>query len=129
MDIRFISLSEIILIHEDQINLYGGSHGTRDINLLISAISMPEGQFSGQYFHKDLFQMAAAYIFHISQNHPFVDGNKRTALATALIFLDLNHIEIDDPNEILYSMMIDVASGKLNKENISNILKNLMVHQ
>ena len=125
MEIRFLSLSEILLIHENQIDLYGGSPGTRDINLCISAIAMPEGQFSGEYFHRNIFEMAAAYIFHISQNHPFVDANKRTALATALVFLDLNEIEITDPREKLYTMMIEVASGKLNKEKISEILKQL----
>jgi len=125
MKIKFLSLSEVLLIHENQIDLYGGSPGTRDIKLLISAISMPEGQFSGEYFHRDLFEMAAAYIFHISQNHPFVDGNKRTALATALVFLDLNGIEINDPEEKLFIMMIEVASGKLNKEKIADILKQL----
>jgi death-on-curing protein len=123
MKIRFLSLSEIILIHENQIDLYGGSHGTRDINLLSSAIAMPEAQFSGQYLHKDIYEMAAAYIYHISQNHPFIDGNKRTALATGLIFLDINNLEIDDPNEELYAMMINIASRKIKKDGISNIFE------
>jgi death-on-curing protein len=126
MDIRFLSLSEIILIHENQIDLYGGSHGTRDINLLNSAIAMPEAQFSGQYLHKDIYEMAAAYIYHITQNHPFIDGNKRTALATGLIFMDINNLEIDDPKEVLYAMMIDIASGKIKKDGISNILRKLI---
>jgi len=127
MDIRFLSLSEIILIHENQIDLYGGSHGTRDMNLLNSAIAMPEAQFSGQYLHKDIYEMAAAYIYHITQNHPFIDGNKRTALAAGLIFIDINNLEIDDPSEVLYAMMIDIASGKIKKDGISNILKKLEI--
>jgi len=126
MDIRFLSLSEIILIHENQINLYGGSHGIRDINLLSSAIAMPEAQFSGQYLHTDIHEMAAAYIYHITQNHPFIDGNKRTALAAGLIFMDINNYEIDDPTEELYTMMIDIASGKIKKDGISNVLKILI---
>ncbi|MES0488991.1 MAG: type II toxin-antitoxin system death-on-curing family toxin [Leptospirales bacterium] len=125
MDKKFLSLAEIILIHENQINAYGGSSGIRDINLLSSAIAMPEAQFSGQYLHNDIYEMAAAYIFHITQNHPFVDGNKRTALTSGLVFLDLNNIDINDPHEILYEMMINVASGKLNKGEISITLKKL----
>ena len=125
MKIRFLSLSEIILIHENQINNYGGNPGIRDINLLNSAIGMPESQFSNQFLHSDIYEMASAYIFHIAQNHPFVDGNKRTALVSGLVFLDLNKIEINDPNELLYDMLIKVASGKLNKKEITNILKNL----
>jgi len=70
--------------------------------------------------------MAAAYIYDIAQNHPFIDGNKRTALATGLIFLDINNIEIDDPNEELYAMMIDIASRKIKKDGISNILKKII---
>lgn len=124
-EIKFLSLSEIVLIHENQINTYGGSTGIRDINLLNSAIAMPESQFSGEYLHNGLFEMAAAYIFHIAQNHPFVDGNKRTALASGLVFLDLNNIDMEDPKEILYKMMINVASGNINKERISIILQEL----
>jgi death-on-curing protein len=69
--------------------------------------------------------MAAAYIFHICQNHPFIDGNKRVALVSGLVFLEFNNIIIDDPNEELYTMMMNVSSGKCNKETISNILRKL----
>lgn len=125
MEIRFFSLTEIVYIHENQIDTYGGSKGIRDLNLLSSAIAMPESQFAGEYLHKDIFEMAAAYIYHIAQNHPFIDGNKRTALAAGLTFLDLHNIDINDPCEILYKMMIGVASGKVNKDKIAATLQEL----
>src|SRR4030042_1212330 len=98
---RFLTMSEVLTILQDQISRYGGKYGVRDITLLSSAIAMPESTFGGKYLHKDIYEQAAAYAFHICQNHPFLDGNKRTALASALVFLDINGIEIEDPNEEL----------------------------
>ena len=124
-EILFLTLVEIIEIHKDQIELYGGKDGIRDISLLSSALSIPQSTFDGKFLHKSIFDMAAAYIYHISQNHPFVDGNKRVALVSGLIFLDFNNIEINDPKGMLYIMMIKVASGKGDKKYISGILKRL----
>lgn len=126
-EIEFLTLAEIIEIHNNQILLYGGEPGVRDFSLLSSAIAIPRSTFEGNYLYNDIFEMAAAYIYHICQNHPFVDGNKRVALAAGLIFLDLNNITIDDPNGELYRMMINVASGKINKDKIKSILKQLAV--
>jgi len=126
-EIEFLTLAEIIEIHKNQISNYGGEEGIRDISLLSSAIAMPKSAFEGNYLHKDLFEMAAAYIYHISQNHPFVDGNKRAALVSGLIFLDFNNIHINDPGEELYKMMMNTASGKMNKNRIAEILRNLKV--
>ncbi|MBN2789136.1 MAG: type II toxin-antitoxin system death-on-curing family toxin [Candidatus Delongbacteria bacterium] len=123
--VLFLTLAEVIEIHNNQIEIYGGRKGLRDITLLSSALSMAETTFEGKYLHTDLFSMAAAYIFHICQNHPFVDGNKRVALVTGLVFLDFNGIILTDPNEELYTMMMKVAKGKENKEFISNILRKL----
>ena len=74
----FLSLAEVLEIHRDQIERYGGDPGIRDLDLLQSALAIPAAGFGGQYLHNDLYEMAAAYLFHITQNHPFVDGNKRT---------------------------------------------------
>jgi death-on-curing protein len=126
-EIEFLTLAEIIEIHKNQLSNYGGEEGIRDISLLSSAIAMPKSTFEGNYLHKDLFEMAAAYVYHISQNHPFVDGNKRTALVSGLIFLDFNNIYLDDPKEELYKMMMNTASGKMNKNKIAEILRNLKV--
>lgn len=126
-EIEFLTLAEIIEIHNNQIKLYGGQSGIRDYALLSSAISIPKSTFDEKYLYNDLFEMAAAYIYHISENHPFVDGNKRVALVAGLVFLDFNNIEIDDPGQELFKMMMEVASGKSSKEIISNILRKLKI--
>jgi death-on-curing protein len=123
--ITFLTLAEIVNIHTDQIDRYGGHKGVRDINLLSSAVAMPYASFSEKFLHPDIFEMAAAYAYHISQNHPFLDGNKRTALASALIFLELNRISISDPEGELYGSIIQITSGKLGKTEFANILKSL----
>ena len=124
-DITFLTLAEVIEIHTDQIQRYGGSDGVRDMNLLSSAAAMPYASFSGSFLHSDIYEMAAAYAFHICQNHPFVDGNKRTALASALVFLELNGISISDDKGKLYDAMINLATGKISKTEFAKILRNL----
>jgi death on curing protein len=119
----FLTIDEIAAIHVDQIDRYGGSHGLRDANGLESAIAQPAATFSGKYLHPDLFSMAAAYLYHLVQNHPFVDGNKRVGTVTALVFLELNDIRIDaDPDE-LADFVIEVAKGKVSKEKIAAYLR------
>ena len=116
--IRFLSMSEILLIYEDQIRRYGGQYGIRDISLLSSALALPESTYDGKYLHKNIPEMACAYAFHISENHPFVDGNKRTALASALVFLDLNGYEFTSSEEDVYETMMAVAKGELRKDQL-----------
>lgn len=72
----------------------------------------PQSSFGGEYLHQDIFEMAAAYAFHIAENQPFLDGNKRTALVSALAFRDLNGFIILDPDRKLYSALIDIANRK-----------------
>ncbi len=121
----FLTLAEVIEIHADQILRYGGGEGIRDINLLSSAVAMPYAAFSDQFLHVDIFEMAAAYAFHLSQNHPFIDGNKRTALASALVFLEINGTSITDPKGRIYDVMMSLAAGKLNKSEFAEILREL----
>jgi death on curing protein len=123
--ITFLTLAEVVEIHADQIERYGGGSGIRDINLLSSAVAMPYASFQGQFLHADLFEMAAAYAFHICQNHPFVDGNKMTALAAALVFLELNDISLSDPEEKLYHSMMSLASSALDKAGLAVVLREL----
>ncbi len=118
----FLNLAEAIEIHEDQIKRYGGHPGLRDYNLLCSALAMPEASFGGDYLHIDIFEMAAAYVYHLCKNHPFVDGNKRTALACGLVFLEINRITITDEARKLYEAVISIASGELDKVSMSKIL-------
>jgi len=121
----FLTLAEVIEIHSDQIQRYGGQAGLRDLALLESAIGQPEASFAGEWLHPDRYEMAAAYAYHLCQNHPFIDGNKRTALATALVFLELNNITILDPRRRLKNAMIRIASGKMRKEDFAKLLRTL----
>lgn len=123
----FLTLAEVIEIHTNQIELYGGLEGVRDIGLLQSALAQPESSFGGVWLHGDLLEMAAAYAFHISENHPFFDGNKRTALVSALVFLELNRISLFDPKQELLAAMLKIADGKLGKKEFAAILKKLFV--
>ncbi|MDR0312246.1 MAG: type II toxin-antitoxin system death-on-curing family toxin, partial [Treponema sp.] len=111
-------LSEVLQILENQIRNYGGIYSVRDINLLSSAIYMPQSSFNGQYLHETVPAMAAAYAFHICQNHPFIDGNKRAALASSLVFLDINGYEFNCADETLYNQIMNVAKGKTRKEDL-----------
>ncbi len=125
MPLRFLSMGEALLILQDQIRRYGGRYGVRDPELLSSALAMPQSSFAGKLLHADLFDQAAAYAFHICQNHPFVDGNKRTALVAALVFLDLNGIQLSDPDDKLYRLMLQVANGKRSKLPIATVFRSL----
>lgn len=124
-EIRFLSLEDVLVLHEMQIERYGGATGIRDQGLLESAIGQPQASFGGKFVHHGLYEMAAAYAFHIAQNQPFVDGNKRTALAAALVFLDWHHIDVDEPGEELYQAMIQIAEKKLDKAGLSQVFKQL----
>ena len=123
----FLTLDEAIDVHMDLVSRYGGHPGTRDTDLLLSALAMPQASFGGEFLHRDIFEAAAAYAFHICNNRPFVDGNKRTALTCGLVFLELNVIETRDPDGTLYAAMIDVASGRLGKQQLADIFRTLSV--
>lgn len=123
MEPRFLTLNEVIEIHADQIERYGGSPGIRDLGLLESAIATPQAGFGGQYLHGDLFEMAAAYLFHIVQNHAFVDGNKRAGAAAGLVFLKLNGRETDITNPALVKVVLDVAQGKTGKAAVADFFR------
>jgi death-on-curing protein len=119
----FFSLTEILDFHVEQIELYGGNHGVRDMGLLESALAMPSSGFGDNYFHAFPFEMAAAYLFHIVQDHPFIDGNKRTGLATCLYFLEFHGIEIEVEPDELERFVRSVATGQVLKPGISAFLE------
>jgi len=121
----FLGIEDILMLHADQVNLYGGEHGVRDMGLLESAAAQPRASFGGEFLHIDIFEMAAAYLFHIVQNHPFIDGNKRTGVTAALAFLDLNGIEIDAPKGSLYDLTMSVATGQARKPEIAEFFRKL----
>ena len=121
----FVTLAEVIEIHADQITRYGGQDGVRDFGLFESALAQPEASFAGEWLHKDLYEMAAAYAYHVCQNHPFIDGNKRTALACALVFLELNGVTMRDPKGFLRGAMLKVASSRMGKTDLATLLRAL----
>ena len=120
----FLRLDEVIEIHTDQIKRYGGHSGIRDINLLKSAVAIPASGFGEDYLHTDMYEMAAAYLYHIVRNHPFVDGNKRTGAVAAIVFLLMNGIEVNADEDSFETMVLSVAEGKLNKAGIAVFFKN-----
>ena len=111
----FLTLEEVLEIHDDQINRYGGASGIRDFGLLESALAQPQTIFGGSFLHTDLFEMASAYFFHIIQNHPFMDGNKRVGAVTALVFLEMNNKTVIMTNDELESQVLSVAQGLTDK--------------
>src|SRR5580692_9224146 len=93
-EILFLTRDEVVEIHRDQIERYGGSLGIRDEGLLQSAVAMPEASFGGERLHASISGIAAAYLFHLAMNHPFIDGNKRVGAASAIVFLKMNGREL-----------------------------------
>lgn len=119
----FLTLDEVLILHRDQIQRYGGSLGIRDASLLQSAIEMPKASFGGNFLHEDIYMMGAAYLFHLVQNHAFIDGNKRIGLYAALAFLEKNGLEIVADEDETADMVLSVAQGQLEKEAISDFLR------
>ncbi|SRR5579871_3287833 len=121
--IRFLSQAVVLAIHDDQIRLYGGIYGIRDEGMLDAAIQMPRATFDGEFLHPTIYHMAAAYGFHLSQNHPFLDGNKRVAGMTMLTFLKLNGYEPIASELDYYQTIMAVASGLMSKEQLARWLE------
>lgn len=115
----FLSNDLVLRIHERMVHEFGGEASVRDAGLLDAAVAMPKATFGGKYLHRGIPAMAAAYLFHICKNHPFVDGNKRTAFATAEVFLNLNDLQLVAPNDQIYKMTLGVADGSVSKEELT----------
>jgi death-on-curing protein len=123
----FLTLDEVLEIHRDQLERYGGADGIRDLGLLQSALAQPQATFGGQFLHADLFEMAAAYLFHLVQNHAFVDGNKRVGAVAALVFLRMNDQDLKITNAELESLVLSVAQGQADKAAIRTFFRDLVV--
>lgn len=121
----FLDLNQIIRLHRSLIEHYGGSEGIRDAGLMHSAIAMPQASFGGQFLHTDLFEMAAASLYHIVQNHPFIDGNKRTGAAATVIFLMMNGIDLTADEEGLIEITLAVAQGKADKKEVADFFRGI----
>ena len=115
MEPLFLTLDEAVEIHAQQIELYGGAKGVRDPAGLHSAVATPMATFGGEFLHPTIPAMAAACLFHICQNHPFVDGNKRTGANAAIAFLLINDWEPEFSEDELVDVVLGVASGAISK--------------
>ena len=123
MDPLFLSLDEVLEIHQQQIDRYGGSSGLRDPAGLESAIATPRATFSGEFLHPSIPAMAAAYLFHLCQNHAFLDGNKRVGANAAITFLLMNGWEPLFEEDELVEVVLGVASSGTRKADLIQIFE------
>jgi len=117
--VTFLTLDEVLAIHADQIERYGGSFGVRDHGLLESALAMPEATYATQELHPSIGEKAAGYVFHLVKNHPFADGNKRVGLAVGLAFLELNEAGIAASDDELVELIVGIATGQRTKADVA----------
>ena len=120
---KFITLVPVLKIHDQLIERYGGRKGIHDLGLLKSAIEMPQAYFNGKYLHRTIFDKAAAYLFHISKNYPFIDGNKRTAGMIAMLFLAVNNITFFIDSDAYEKLILDAFQGRATKKAISKFFR------
>ena len=111
---RWLELNIVLDFHTEQLALFGGPDGIRDLGLLESALARPQNKFA--YGETELAAFAAAYGFGIARNHPFVDGNKRTALASLIVFLNLNKLDLDAPQEAATAIVLALAAGEIGED-------------
>ena len=123
MNPRFLTVDEVLYIHRRTIEEHGGSVELRDRGLLESAVAMPAARFAGAFLHSDVPAMAAAYLFHLCKNHPFVDGNKRIALAACDIFLELNGWELIATDPMLETLTLSTADSSITKDEVITFLR------
>jgi len=114
--ISFLPVGVVLQIHRRVVEEFGGDPGLRDRGLLESAVAMPQAKFAGEYLHSGLAEKAAAYHYHLCANHPFVDGNKRVAVAAAEVFLLSNGFELVAGDRDLEEVTLGVAGDQLSKQ-------------
>lgn len=125
-DCPHLTVDDVRLVHERALARFGGLAGVRDVALLESAVAAPQAGFGGQSVYADLTEVAAAYLFYICRNHPFLDGNKRTGLGACLLFLDVNGIETPDDGPQWEALTLGVASGSLDRDEATAALRDIL---
>ncbi|MEH1768000.1 type II toxin-antitoxin system death-on-curing family toxin [Nostoc sp.] len=120
---KFLTISQVLDIHQRQIQRFGGTAGVRDEGLLDSALAQPQATFGGELLHPTIHEQAAGYLYHLAMNHPFLDGNKRTAFAVMLTFLNLNGYTLNLSQEQAYNLVIQVVQKEISKEELSAFLE------
>jgi death-on-curing protein len=123
----FLTLEQVLIIHRDLIDRYGGSPAIRDRGLLLSALAAPQAGAHGERFCKDIFEMAAAYLYHLVANHPFVDGNKRVGAVAAYVFLELNGYELQADEDAFERIVRGVAEGRTDKAAVAEFIRHSAV--
>ncbi len=120
---EFVDKADVLAIHARQIEKFGGMAGIRDEGLLDSALAQPQATFFGELLHPTIAEQAAAYLYHLAQNHPFLDGNKRTAFATMIAFLSINGYDLDLTQEEAFDLLMRVARGRISKEEVAVFIR------
>lgn len=115
---RFLSVDEVLTLHETAIDVFGGMYGVRDNGLLESALAMPRQSFGGEFAHSYPFGMAAGYLFHLCTNHSFLDGNKRVAFSATIAFLRMNGWNLVASEDDAFLLVTEVAQSKKSKEDV-----------
>jgi len=123
LDPEFLELEDVFELHADSIARYGGDMGVRDRGLIDAAVAVPRQSFGGEYLHKTLFEMAAAYAFHLAESQGFVDGNKRAGLAAATAFLAMNGYDLIEQEDRLYTAMIAISARTLDKRGLARVFE------
>jgi death on curing protein len=121
--VKYLTSEQVLFIHSRIIDATGGAHGVRDLGLLQSAVTRPRATFQGKDLYRDVFFKAAALMESLSQNHPFIDGNKRTAISSAAIFLELNGHKLEAEQKEVVTFAVSVATGKRRFEEIVEWLR------
>lgn len=119
----FLTVEQVLAIHDRVIAEFGGDAALLDRGLLESAVAMPAARYAGAFLHPDLPTMASAYLFHLCRNHPFADGNKRTALTSAEVFLLLNDHHLKATNRDIERLVLGIAEGRLSKDDATAFLR------
>lgn len=125
-DCIHLSIETVREIHAVALQKFGGADGVRDENLLASAVLTPQSSFGGKSPYADIVEVAAAYLYYLCGNHPFIDGNKRTAMMAAIVFLRLNGIEPAVDSDEWEAFVLDVASSKLDRDATTHRLRKLV---
>jgi len=120
-----LTVAVVLEIHAEAISKFGGSDGVREMALLESAVAAPQASFGGESVYTDTAEVAAAYLFFLCRNHPFVDGNKRAALGACIIFLRLNGIEPQVDGQPWEDLTLDVAASRLDRDQTTQRLRAL----
>lgn len=120
----FLTFEQVLAIHDNQIELYGGSHGIRELSLLESAVMRPQTTFAGRDLYPTLFEKAAVLMHSLIMNHPFLDGNKRTGTVSALSFFEINGFRISSKQSELKQLSLKIESKKINLQDLTDWFKN-----